>query len=671
MTLNEKKELLKQKILKYKEDQKAKAVAKSKPIQNIAGITQEVVQQPPETKTIINPATGVPSIQTTPPKAPKGFNPWATVNQPPNDIQKALAEIPLTIADYVIKPPIAAALRASVGPLIASNRRRKVLKDNIKKDDKGEYFTKEDVAKAAEAEAQPVNFPLIGNINPITDRRLQGMENVKAQKENAGAIMDVAGAVVPGSTVTKVGVSSFLQGAGKEMQKEESTASDVLYRGATEGTLGALTFGVLNKFLGPNLKNTLSTKEGQMAVKNTEIAKQSKKALESEGVPSVVGEFFEGLDAPAKKYAKKIMDAAEEAAADTTMTAPNVFDVAGKEIEDFVQAAEAIKGTLGKRVGIEKEGLRNIRIYKNKIADTFAKVENSLNIKRGVNEAGNEILDFTDSAIIDVPDAKKALNRIFKKLKADAKTINGFDAEAITTQIDVLTGLLKSTGFKKTPANRALAQIKSTINQELGEASTAFGGKFGEVNSRHAQLAEALDQVLSATSVKAGKKRVQSGAQLLRRLIGNAPAKNQEAIKAIEYLTKEFNLPDLGNLVQKAKIADFAEKITGTVNPQSLAGVTNQPLISKALRSTPLVKSVMDVKDVASAILTQLKANQAPQRKASALKSLLETVDKDVLKKTLEKNKIIDNALRALNINIKTMFTRDQGKENKAVSPVQ
>lgn len=296
----------------------------------------------------------------------------------------------------------------------------------------------------------------------------------------------------------------------------------------------------------------------------------------------------------------------------------NVFSKAGGEVEDFIdQATQHLQNT-GKQLGNAKDNLKNIDVDVMPIAAKMQPIFDKFNIKVDPSDLS---LDFGKSEIKRAGPAVEQINNVWNdmlnsfkskastvaegevsnpsaqlnqnnlgvissvgtdvgnaastgpKISPSQMTMNGRDLEALTGQIDDITGLLKSSGYKKSGANDVLKTLKSYINNAIGEASPEFGA----LNSKYASLIKDLQKVQNAAKVPLGNGEVDySGEKLMRGLLGNASDKGENAIEAMLNIEKNHGITAPKDLALKADLANIAEKFTGAEQPNSIAGIGNR-----------------------------------------------------------------------------------------------
>ena len=245
-----------------------------------------------------------------------------------------------------------------------------------------------------------------------------------------------------------------------------------------------------------------------------------------------------------------------------------------------------------------------------------------------VAENGKGKLIFDNSPIRKNGAAQEQLQFMYDKLgkkMVSAETLEGF-----TGQIDELTGLLKSSGYKNSQANSALAKVKSAINGALGSASADFES----LNKQYAQYIQALNVIKDAAKVKSGQRYVFDGRQVLRRLLGNAPKKNEEALKAVEILKDIYKkstgktFAEAENLLTKAEIAEFVEKASQTFNPGSLRAQAGKEQIKEVgaglLENIPVVGPILKSKALQGVA-------ERPVRQTENLRELLKVIPEKLL----------------------------------------
>lgn len=291
-----------------------------------------------------------------------------------------------------------------------------------------------------------------------------------------------------------------------------------------------------------------------------------------------------------------------------------MFDTPGREVEEWLGKAEKVKQQLGQKVSTAKLGLSGTEVSTDPVMTTFLKELRRFNISQSIDDNGMK-LDYGDSDLANVTQAQNLFNDIYKKLQSP--TLDARDLESVTSQIDQASGLLKSAGYKPSVTNNAFSEIKSTINKTVGEQAP----EFATANKDFAQFMEDYKTIDNAATVKLGNgQEVWSGAQLLRRLTGNAGAKYKAALESMQNLESNYG-DDYGllapeNLKLKADLANFVEKFTQTGQPGSLGGqaqaaaenaVGKVPVVGQVLKTARAVADYMNPPEVIKENISKLK----------------------------------------------------------------
>jgi hypothetical protein len=421
----------------------------------------------------------------------------------------------------------------------------------------GDWQKAQEVADKAMAE--PVNFGK-DNINWFKGDEEGGLDR-------GASALSVAGEGARGAAGA-INTFSIFNPAMATNVWANATAGGALSLGDTIREGGSNWDMALNTMLGAGVQGGLSFLLGRLTKSKEPIAPADAlkdKALRN-GVKEQYANALSPLDDGQKRVAIDYLEAGLQKLDDPIRTPNNyVFKYASKEsgVDDFLLNMEDLRSTLGKQVGATKQGLKSVNLNPAPIKKEANSIFRTLNAK--IRKNG---VDFSTSDIANNQSAINQLDDIYTKISK--KTINARDLEAVTSQIDQTTGLLKASGVKSgDPAIEALKQIKKVINKTIGEADQGFGA----ANQRFAQFIKDYNKVKNAAKVVQGNGQVTyDGAQILRRYEGNAPAKYQEAIDAMNRLAKEYGLTAPKNIPERAFLADLAEKFTGTSQPQSLKG---------------------------------------------------------------------------------------------------
>lgn len=246
---------------------------------------------------------------------------------------------------------------------------------------------------------------------------------------------------------------------------------------------------------------------------------------------------------------------------------PDVFEYAGKEVEDFLSNAKKLQKELGEKVAAQKTNFMNLKVNADGIAEKLKKTLESVGVKNT-----SQLLKSDIGKNTQVINLVKEVDNLLKSSKSKGiyGTVNARKLESITSQIDDVSGLLGTSGLKKSKANTVLQEIKGAINEALGKASPAFG----EANQAYAKLMKNLKKVQSGVKVVTGAgDPIVNGGQLLRRSLTRGDKKYTEAIKAIDQIAQDFGIQAPKGLQEKAFLADIAEKYTGTAPVQGAESV--------------------------------------------------------------------------------------------------
>lgn len=300
------------------------------------------------------------------------------------------------------------------------------------------------------------------------------------------------------------------------------------------------------------------------------------------------------------------------------INAPGVFDVAGKEVEDFLTQAKTFQKQLGQKVGAAKEKFTNIKVDIEPLKASLKKTFESVGVKN--------LKDLKSSDIGKNTQVMSMIQDLDKLIKTESKvygTVNARKLESFTSQIDEITGLLKTSGLQKSKANTVLTNLKSAINESLAKASP----EFGKVNTEYAKLMKDLKKVENATRVTLGNgDTIANGAGLLRKSLGNADKKYNSAIKSMQRLSDTFGIPMPKDLKMKAFLADLAEKYTGTTAPQSLGGAA-ETAFNAALDNAPgkIPGVIRFARDVKNQLLPTPEIQNQVEKVIKALNKSIET----------------------------------------------
>lgn len=435
--------------------------------------------------------------------------------------------------EYGAKPLVKGGLMASAGPLIAGSK---------------QAFT----GKGIEDE---INVPGIGNINPNTS--VENTLGTAADFAGAAVNLSTAGSASPLLTAGRVAAGSALQGGGKAAQ--EGKTDEIVSRGLTEGAIGGLTAGVLSKVMGkfnPKTQKEIDTK----------LQENLKKGALKSGLKENYVNALTGLDDGQKQIALEYLDQGMRKIKDP-INETGVYDKAGEEINLFYEQAKEGVDELGKQLGKLKSTLDGKMADTAPLTQKLAEFQKNYNIKinskgklTNVGDVGSKtsifqkFIDFSQNPNVNWFTGKK---------------VNARDLESLTSEIDALIGTYTTKGINTSnPKVRILTEMKEALNQAIGETVPEFAA----ANKAFATAKTNLGTMESVGRLNAGKEELFNGGTMLRRSLGNAADKPNEAIEAIGRLAENLGIEPPTDLKTKAFLADLVERYTGSAQPQSLAG---------------------------------------------------------------------------------------------------
>ncbi len=262
---------------------------------------------------------------------------------------------------------------------------------------------------------------------------------------------------------------------------------------------------------------------------------------------------------------------------------PNVWKKPAGEIENFITKAQQHLDDIGQKQGDAAAKLPdNVRPDPTKIENVLNEHLSKLNIKNTPDG-----LDFNSSHIAGAGEAQGIIQKIANTIEDPNATAK--DYEALTSQIDDATGALSRRGVTNSKANTALTQLKTAINSTVGDISPEFQTH----NTNYAKLVKDLNLVKDATKVSISGGENYDGTQLLKRILGDAPGKYQEALDAMNRIQKNFGIEAPKDIGLKAKLANEAEKITGSNQSRNLKGQVQSGVQAGVEHATGQVKTAL------------------------------------------------------------------------------
>ena len=249
------------------------------------------------------------------------------------------------------------------------------------------------------------------------------------------------------------------------------------------------------------------------------------------------------------------------------VTAPSVWKHASDEFNNFFKTAKAKQKEIGKLHGEAKEALKDVKVTAQEaipVRDAIIREAEKLNIK--VDWAKKKV----ETANSDLGKNLK-IERMLKDLltKTQKAGTKARDLESITSQIDNMSGVLKMSGVKEGILGNMLTGVKSAVNEVVATKSSDFA----KLNREYAIMAENMKNINAAKAkIDVAGKPVYRTTNLLKKGLGDDPAKFDVAVQAMENISKEFGIPAVKDLRKKAYIANMAERVTKTGAPRAMQG---------------------------------------------------------------------------------------------------
>ncbi len=464
----------------------------------------------------------------------------------------------------------------------------------------------------------PINIPQIGtggqvrNANPFKADEYGGLDVNKSLKDAGGTLAEAGGtAAMLGLAPETLGLAGTAAagaaiGAGHEVQKDNATLGSTLAAGALGGGTGAAAYGAGKLIGGLLTPKTAEEAAAAASEAGSSVAQEAPKVPEATATPN-----DGGLDKELKGQLLQKRFSSKDANTIATLTpelkstfsdyldagvakdanqagSKRVTDIAGQEINDFYDNVQKAKQDIGAQVGEAKDGLRTKTIDTTPIQEKFQDLMKKLNIKQidgagNLYEPGEAIpassslsveptkLHFGKSDIKTGGAALDAIQSIWNDVQNNP-TMNARDAEALTSQIDGITGQLKDAGVKMTMPNRVLGNLKTAINQSV----EAVDPEFAAVNQKFAKIAQYAKPIKNAivTTTKDGSEFI-NGGKMLDTVMKTNPTNFDAALEGMQNIEKEFGIKAPTDLRTKAVLADIAEKITDGGQRRSMGGIIN------------------------------------------------------------------------------------------------
>lgn len=378
-------------------------------------------------------------------------------------------------------------------------------------------------------------------------KTLGGAANLAIGTGESMAATEGAGALGLGEKAANI--VGDVAGAHAFVSGNEGRAANPLEVGTSVAT-GVVMRGLFNKLFGG----------GKAKVpEDLTLDKAMKAGLSEPDAQLLASASPEEKDA-AKQYFKAGLDKFKD------RSAPGAFKAASTELDDFYKAASDKVDELGQKVGQLKPTLTDKMASTQPLADALNKLDTKYNIGYSVDEGARDWGD------IEGASATQKMYEKFVNLTQQPQ-VDARDLESLTSQIDRKIGVYANKGLTSgDPAMRALGDLKTALNEAIGQVSP----EFADANQAFASAKGDLQTLKAAGDVKVGKDYIFNPEQIMRRSVSNNGAKASEALNTVQDLAEKLGIDAPQNLKVKANLADLAERLTGTRQTTSLGGITEK-----------------------------------------------------------------------------------------------
>lgn len=485
------------------------------------------------------------------------------------------------------------------------------------------------MAKNAQTAAAPVNVPGLGNLNMLAANSndgqfdpTQSMRNIigkgaqtlsseLAFGQPANLVQNLAGNTAQdligfGGAKTGAALIGALGAGGQSLANPNADVTNIglstLAGGAGGAALQGIIGGLANKFFP-------TTAAADMT--EAQIEKAGAKA----GLPLQATEALKTMtDAEKQQQSNWMIQAALNARNPDTIASP-MEDLAGTATQG-VQKLFDIKQQVGQAIGTTKNAIINgdpVPINTNQLGAATQDFQDALkNIFANVNSKGK--IDFSESALQDLPGDQKAIQNAYSKIQ---------NAESTGDLIKAKDAITKSLSFGR--ANQTIDASDGIVKQLL-YGNDGTGGITGLIHDAHPDLQQLnntyseLSPAVETFQQKAGGKTSLTGNEpidgtntfnLLRKSLGAGNKENGAIVSALEDFGDKYNIPELQDLVKKTRMAQTAEDIAGTDQATRPTGITARIGQAAKIGKSVITHDVGGLLQTGNEILTK---NSTPQQ---------------------------------------------------------
>lgn len=245
-----------------------------------------------------------------------------------------------------------------------------------------------------------------------------------------------------------------------------------------------------------------------------------------------------------------------------------------KEIpgESILQRVTYISGQLekeGKELGKVVDSMPDRIVNVQPELDEFVKILESRGVEVGINDAGENILINTGTAVTGDMPAYQLMYDLIKSGRVDSpKQLHG-----IRSRIFKEFDLAKS---RQQPFSGDAENVAEVYRNILSKPLNTINPKYGEVSDKYRELIGPLQDFTKLIQYKGdiekiGEKTLRTG-EVARRVLGNASDRPTSVIQGLDEIAQKYGFTSDTSVMDQIRFADDLEKLFGTTQTTSLEG---------------------------------------------------------------------------------------------------
>jgi hypothetical protein len=234
---------------------------------------------------------------------------------------------------------------------------------------------------------------------------------------------------------------------------------------------------------------------------------------------------------------------------------------------------------LGQKVSTSKESLKGIKVDPSPIKSSIDDLISKVNAK--TSGRFTKSIDFTGSDLAGAPsNSLNLLDDIYRA--SQKKSMDARELESLTSVIDTIKGFAKTAGIKNPTLNAGLGNVKTAINQTVGQ----YSDDFAQANKDFAIWKTGYDKIRNAMKVGSGNNITYDPQSMLSKsLIRGGSEKYAGIYQTIDDLANRYGVSAPANLKNKAWISYWAEAITNTAPARSAENVIGVQALKQVVPS--------------------------------------------------------------------------------------